>query len=121
MRVMSVWPVGAYGLLFGGPIGAIWFSFFKDVDYSFFINYRKWVFPALLVHICLRLAQKPDPDWRKTWLLVILAVLNNPIRLVHFGIVWPWLIINAATLIFSFWAVTKVRDCRLRENKQRWS
>ena len=38
-------------------------AFQKDTDYSFFIGYRKWVFPALLIQICLRLAQKPDPDW----------------------------------------------------------
>jgi len=100
-----------------GPIAATYMSFQKDTDYSFFISYRRLVFPALLIQICLRLAQIPDADWRKTALLVILAVLNNPIYMVHFGIVWPWWIINAATLVISFWAVAEVRDLRLGEKK----
>lgn len=49
-----------------GPIVAIIVSLQKDVDYPFFIFYRKVVFPALLIQICLRLAQDKDPDFRKT-------------------------------------------------------
>jgi len=88
----------------------------KDTGYSFFILYRRLVFPALLIQICLRLAQKPDPDWHKTAILAVLAVLNNPIYMFHFGIIGPWLIINVATLVFSFWAVAEVRDFRLGEH-----
>ena len=85
----------------------------KGVNYSFFISYRRIVFPALLIQICLRLAQKPDPDFRKTIFLIILAVLQNPIRMIHFGVAWPWWIINAATVVISFMAVAGVRDARL--------
>jgi hypothetical protein len=85
----------------------------RDVDYSFFISYRRIVFPALLIQICLRLAQKPDPDFRKSVFLIILAVLQNPIRMIHFGVAWPWWIINAVTVVISFMAVAEVRDARL--------
>ncbi len=100
-----------------GPLISTYMSFQKGTSYSFFIGYRRLVFPALLIQVCLRLAQKSDPDWRKTALLVILALFNNPIHMVHFGVVWPWWIINVATLVVSFWAVAEVRDFRLRENK----
>lgn len=40
-----------------GPILAILTSFQDGTEYSFFIAYRQVVFPALLVQICLRLAQ----------------------------------------------------------------
>ena len=95
-----------------GPILAIIMSLQKDVDYSFFISYRRIVFPALLIQVCLRLAQKPDPDFRKTVSLILLGILQNPIRMIHFGTAWPWWIINAATVVISFMAVAEVRDNR---------
>src|SRR4030095_1143902 len=100
-----------------GPIIVIIMSLQKDVDYAFFIFYRSVVFPALLIQICLRLAQDKDPDFRKTALLVIVAVLQNPIRIIHFGVAWPWWIVNATTIVISFWAVTEVRDSRLAKEE----
>jgi len=85
----------------------------QDVDYPFFIFYRRVLFPALLIQICLRLARDEDPDFRKTALLVIVAVLQNPIRIIHFGVAWPWWIVNVTTIIISFVAIAEVRDARL--------
>lgn len=96
-----------------GSIIAIVMSPQKDMGYSFFMSYRKIVFPALLIQICLRLAQNPDPDFRKTVFLIILAALQNPIRMVHFGVAWPWWLVNAATVVISFVAVAEVRDAHL--------
>ncbi len=96
-----------------GPILTILFSFQSDVDYSYDITYRNIVFPALLVQICLRLAQASDPDLRKTLLLIGLAILQNPIYAIHFGSPWPWRIVNAVTVAASFVAVTEVRDVRV--------
>ncbi|HLG17758.1 MAG TPA: hypothetical protein VJH03_25160 [Blastocatellia bacterium] len=96
-----------------GPILTIFASFQDDVDYSFFIRYRQFVFPALLVQICLRFAQPAGLKLWKTAVLILLAGLQNPIWMVHFGIAWPWRIINAATVVFSFMAVAEVRDSRV--------
>ena len=96
-----------------GPIIAILFSFQDDVEYSFFIRYRQIVFPALLIQISLRLAQPVDLNIWKTALLIVLAALQNPIWMVHFGVAWPWRIVHAATVVASFMAVAEVYDARL--------
>jgi len=101
-----------------GPIIAIIMSLQKNVDYSFFIGFRKIVFPALLIQISLRLAQRPDPDLRKTVFLIILAVLQNPILMIHFGVAWPWWLVNASTVVMSFWAMVEVRDSRIEEDRK---
>ncbi len=96
-----------------GPILAILASLRDSTDYSFFITYRQVVFPALLVQICLRLAQPSGLSIWKTAGLVAVAVLQNPIQMIHLASVWPWRAINAATVILSFMGVTEVRDRRV--------
>ena len=96
---------------------AIIVSFQEDVDYTFFVFYRKVVFPALLIQICLRLAQDLDPNYWKTALLIIVAVLQNPIRTIHFGMSWPWWIVNVTTIVISFMAMSEVRDSRLAKTE----
>lgn len=61
-----------------GPILAILASFQGDTKYSFFITYRQIVFPALLVQICLRLAQPSGLSIWKTVALVTLAAAAKP-------------------------------------------
>jgi hypothetical protein len=96
-----------------GPILAILASFQDDTKYSFFITYRQIVFPALLVQICLRLAQPSGLSIWKTVALVTLAALQNPIWMIHIGSVWPWRVINSATVVLSFIGVAEVRDTRM--------
>jgi hypothetical protein len=100
-----------------GPILAILASFESDTNYSFFITYRQIVFPALLVQICLRLGQPSGLSTWKTVALVTLAALHNPIWVIHIGSVWPWRVINSATIVLSSMGVAEVRDTRMaRQN-----
>jgi len=84
-----------------GPIITILASFQHDVEYSFFIRYRQLVFPALLIQICLSLAQAVDLNVWRTAVLILLAALQNPIWMVQFGVAWPWRVINGATVVLS--------------------
>ena len=94
------------------PIFAILFSFQDDIKYSFFISYRQVLFPALLIQVASRLAQPVDLGLWKTVALVALAVLHNPIWMIHFGIAWPWRFVDATTIIVSALSVVEVHDAR---------
>jgi hypothetical protein len=102
-----------------GPILATLLSLQEDVEYSFFIRYRNLVFSALLIQISLRLAQARELNAWKTALLVLLAALQNPIWMVHFGVRWPWWIINAATAVASCMAVAEVSALRRSKESAR--
>ena len=93
-----------------GPIVAILKSFQIATPYSFYVTYRKVVFVALVVQLCASLAVSGA---RSAWLalgLCALAVLLNPMWMVHFGAAWPWRLINVATVALSFTAMTHVHD-----------
>jgi hypothetical protein len=95
-----------------GPILTILNSF-QRTPYSYYIGYRQIVFPALLVQICLRLAERVELNLWKTSLLVALAILHNPIWMIQIGVAWPWRFIDAATVVVSFMAVAEVHDARM--------
>lgn len=94
------------------PIITIFLSFQPDVSYSYFITYRKVVFVALLIQCCATLAVSTA---RTAWFaaaLALLAILHNPLWIIHLGSPWPWRVINTATVVLSFTTMAHLADVR---------
>lgn len=97
-----------------GPIIAILLSFQSGIPYSFYIDYRRVVFVALLIQMCAALATAGTRSFRWAIGLAAFAAVQNPLWIVHFGVTWPWLLINAGTVVVSFMAIAHVHDAESR-------
>lgn len=96
-----------------GPIIAILLSFQSGIRYSFYIDYRRVVFVALLIQMCAALAAAGTRSFRWAIGLAAFAAVQNPLWIVHFGVTWR-LLINAGTVVVSFMAMAHVHDTESR-------
>lgn len=102
-----------------GPIIAIGQGLSRTASYQWFLTYREVVFAALLVQLSARLTLRREPSLWKTLGLGVLGLLHNPIVPIHFGVVWPWVIVNRATATLSFWSTIEVADAQRRRAEMR--